>query len=67
MERWTNGELSNFDYLMLVNKFAGRSYSDINQYYIFPWVIQDYKSNKLDLSADKKTFRDLTKPIGALN
>ena len=29
-------------------------------------VIQDYKSEKLDLK-DPKTFRDLSKPVGALN
>jgi factor associated with neutral sphingomyelinase activation len=31
-----------------------------------PWVIKDYKSEVLDLS-DPNTFRDLSKPIGALN
>ena len=43
-EMWTNGELSNFDYLMLVNKFAGRSCYDLNQYFVFPWILQDYTS-----------------------
>ena len=43
-EKWCNGELSNFDYLMLVNKYSGRSLVDLNQYYIFPWVITDYTS-----------------------
>jgi factor associated with neutral sphingomyelinase activation len=33
---------------------------------VFPWVIADYVSEKLDLT-DEKTFRDLSKPIGALN
>jgi factor associated with neutral sphingomyelinase activation len=36
------------------------------RYPIFPWVIQDYTSNKLNLN-DEKTFRDLSLPIGALN
>jgi hypothetical protein len=33
---------------------------------VFPWVLQDYKSEVLDLK-DPKVFRDLSKPIGALN
>ena len=31
-----------------------------------PWVIQDYKSQVLDLN-DPNTFRDFSKPIGAMN
>lgn len=30
-----------------------------------PWIIQDYSSSTLDLN-DPKNYRDLTKPIGAL-
>jgi hypothetical protein len=33
---------------------------------VFPWVISDYTSAVLDL-ANPATFRDLSKPIGALN
>jgi hypothetical protein len=31
-----------------------------------PWVLADYTSKKLDLS-DPQTFRNLSKPVGALN
>ncbi|KAK9868121.1 hypothetical protein WJX84_006728 [Apatococcus fuscideae] len=63
---WVNGKVSNFDYLMHLNREAGRSLKDLTQYPVFPWVIQDYHSATLDLS-DPSTFRDLSKPIGALN
>jgi hypothetical protein len=33
---------------------------------VFPWVIADYVSKKLDLN-NPATFRDLSKPVGALN
>lgn len=33
---------------------------------MFPWVIADYTSRTLDLN-DPTTFRDLSRPIGALN
>lgn len=51
---------------MLINKYSGRSFCDTNQYPVFPWVVADYTSPELDLSK-AKTYRDLTKPIGALN
>ena len=35
--RWARWEISNFDYLMQLNTLAGRSYSDLNQYPVFPW------------------------------
>ncbi|KAL6652262.1 hypothetical protein ACP70R_011187 [Stipagrostis hirtigluma subsp. patula] len=66
MERWANWEISNFEYLMELNTLAGRSYNDITQYPVFPWIIADYKSRELNLD-DPSTYRDLSKPIGALN
>ncbi|BDA48009.1 probable protein FAN at N-terminal half [Coccomyxa sp. Obi] len=63
---WQRGRVSNFDYLMFLNREAGRSFMDLTQYPVFPWVIQDYGSASLDLS-DPQTFRDLSKPIGALS
>ncbi|KAJ2079660.1 hypothetical protein H4R24_003630 [Coemansia sp. RSA 988] len=65
-ERWQRGELSNFDYLMALNTAAGRSYNDLSQYPVFPWIIRDYSSKWLDLRSSK-TYRDLSRPIGALN
>ena len=61
--KWQKGELSNFHYLMLINTMAGRTYNDLTQYPVFPWVIADYTSQELDLS-DPKSFRDLSKPMG---
>lgn len=61
--RWQKGEISNFHYLMLINTMAGRTYNDLTQYPVFPWVLADYTSEELDLS-DPKTFRDLSKPMG---
>lgn len=62
-KKWLKGEMSNFHYLMFINTLAGRSFNDLTQYPIFPWVIADYTSSELDYN-NPKTFRDLTKPIG---
>lgn len=64
MRRWQRGEISNFHYLMLVNTMAGRTFNDLTQYPVFPWVLADYTSEELDLN-DPATFRDLSKPMGA--
>lgn len=49
---------------MHLNTLAGRSYNDLMQYPIFPWIVADYDSETLDLT-DPKSFRDLSKPMGA--
>lgn len=64
--KWINREISNFDYLMVLNTIAGRSYNDLSQYPIFPWILSDYKSPTLDLTNDG-IYRDLSKPVGVLN
>ncbi|KAJ9595217.1 hypothetical protein L9F63_013478, partial [Diploptera punctata] len=64
--QWQNGVLSNYDYLLYLNSMADRTFNDLTQYPVFPWVIQDYTSSKLDLD-DPSVYRDLRKPIGALN
>lgn len=63
--QWQNGKLTNFEFLMQLNSLAGRSFNDLTQYPVFPWVIADYESEELDLN-DPKTYRDLSKPMGAL-
>ncbi|KAL3880046.1 hypothetical protein ACJMK2_032318, partial [Sinanodonta woodiana] len=65
-QKWQRREISNFDYIMYLNTIAGRTYNDLNQYPVFPWVIVNYDSDELDLS-QPSNFRDLSKPVGALN
>lgn len=49
---------------MHLNTLAGRSYNDLMQYPIFPWILADYDSEELDFT-DSSTFRDFGKPMGA--
>lgn len=65
-QRWQRREISNFEYLIFLNTISGRTYNDLNQYPVFPWVITNYDSEELDLTLPSN-FRDLSKPIGALN
>ncbi|XP_043507694.1 protein FAN-like isoform X2 [Frieseomelitta varia] len=63
--RWQNGSLSNYDYLLYINSLADRTFHDLTQYPVMPWILQDYTSTAIDLN-DPSIYRDLSKPIGAL-
>jgi hypothetical protein len=64
---WAEGRITNFDYLLHLNLLSGRSYNDICQYPVFPWVLSDYTSEQVPNLNDRSNFRDLSKPVGALN
>uniref|UniRef100_A0A674D2Y2 Neurobeachin n=1 Tax=Salmo trutta TaxID=8032 RepID=A0A674D2Y2_SALTR len=61
-QRWQRREISNFEYLMFLNTVAGRTYNDLNQYPVFPWVLTNYESEELDLTLPGN-FRDLSKEL----
>nr|XP_015214918.1 PREDICTED: neurobeachin-like protein 1 [Lepisosteus oculatus] len=65
-QKWVNREITNFDYLIQLNTIAGRTYNDLAQYPVFPWILSDYTSEELDLN-NPLVFRDLSKPIGVVN
>ncbi|XP_047376057.1 lysosomal-trafficking regulator isoform X2 [Sciurus carolinensis] len=59
---WYTGQITNFEYLTHLNKHAGRSFNDLMQYPVFPFILADYISETLDLS-DPSIYRNLSKPI----
>jgi hypothetical protein len=63
--QWQAGKMTNFEFIMQLNSLAGRSFNDLTQYPVFPWVLADYDREELDLN-DPKSFRDLSKPMGAI-
>lgn len=50
--------MTNFQYLTELNKMAGRSFNDLMQYPVFPFVLADFGHEVLDLN-DVKSFRYL--------
>ena len=66
LKAWLEGKISNFEYLMDLNTTSGRSFNDLTQYPVFPWILADYDSDTLDLTKSE-TFRDLSKPLGAMS
>ena len=65
-EFWRTGSVSNLEYLLYLNLVAGRGWNDLSQWCVMPWVLRDYGSNDLDVT-DWNSFRDLERPVGALN
>ncbi|XP_006895440.1 PREDICTED: lysosomal-trafficking regulator [Elephantulus edwardii] len=59
---WYTGQITNFEYLTHLNKHAGRSFNDLMQYPVFPFILADYVSETLDLN-DPAIYRNLSKPI----
>ena len=59
---WVERKITNFEYLVQLNKMSGRTTNDLMQYPVFPFVLADYSSPVLDL-ANPASYRELSKPI----
>lgn len=59
MNKWIEGSLSTFDYLLGVNYYAGRSIVDLAAYPVFPRIVQSFKGTKTGPIA----MRDLSLPV----
>ncbi|KAK8875575.1 hypothetical protein M9Y10_005744 [Tritrichomonas musculus] len=56
---WMDCKLSNFDYILMVNKYSGRSFNDLSFYPVAPWLtysssFEDEESAKLERDLKKK-------------
>lgn len=63
-DSWSTGEISTQEFLLLVNKYSGRSFNDFAQYPIFPWIVSDYNCTYDELRQkteknETEGFRDL--------
>ena len=38
-KQWLNNQISTLAYLLFINKYSCRSYNDVNQYPVFPWLM----------------------------
>ena len=50
---WVNGLISNFDYILILNRYGSRSYNDPTQYPIFPWLLNNYHNFQEYLENEK--------------
>ena len=63
VDEWQNFKISSLEYLMWLNIYSGRSFNDLTQYPVFPWIITNFTSNELDNEND---FRNMSLPIGMM-
>ena len=61
---WQEERLSTYEYLLLLNKFSSRSFNDVNQYPIFPWLIRKYVKEKGEADI-KVLYRDFKYPMAS--
>lgn len=64
-ESWKLGEKSNQEFLLLLNKYAGRTFNFWQQYPFFPHVLVDFNSSLIEFNDDKtlnKVYRDFKRP-----
>lgn len=59
--KWVNNQISNFEYISILNKYAGRSFNEIDFYPIAPWLT--FSSGFVESEQTGKLERDLKKPI----
>ncbi|KAH0860523.1 hypothetical protein HID58_088784, partial [Brassica napus] len=57
-DKWWKGEVSNFEYLLFLNKLAGRRWGDHTFHPVMPWVIDFSKKPEKDSDSG---WRDLRK------
>ena len=63
---WKESRISNYEYLMQLNKYSGRTFNDLMQYPTFPHILANYSTEFLDMS-NIENYRDLSRPIAIQN
>ena len=71
MKKYQKGKKLNYDYLLALNKYSTRTYNDLTQYPVFPWLTLDHnKIQEILIFLDDKDkaqlqnyLRDLKYPI----
>jgi len=61
VKMWKNWEISNFELLMWLNIFGNRSYNDLSQYPIFPWILSNYEDPlQVEQKVEKKRLSSVS-------
>ena len=67
-DNWKSNKISTLEYLMWINIYGNRSFRDIAQYPVFPWLLNKYESNNFkDLVSNEKNIRDFRLPMGMMS
>ena len=64
-EKWRTWDISTLHLLMVLNLYGNRTFNDMNQYPVFPWIFTEYKSETFPENFIDK-IRPLDSPMGML-
>ena len=67
LSNYHEGKISNYYYLLYLNKYSTRSYSDLSQYQVFPWLILDRKQIINISENNEDIIRDMKYPVSMQN
>ena len=72
-EKWSKWKISTLKMLMMTNLYASRSFQDLNQYPVFPWIITDYNSEEfpsllnIGNNPENNLIRPFSTPMGMMD
>ena len=67
IELWKEWKMSNYEFLMWMNIYGNRSFNDISQYPVFPWILNDYKDPLENKEEEQRyNLRDMGIPMGMM-
>ena len=68
IELWKEWKMTNYELLMWLNIYGNRSFNDISQYPVFPWILNSYEDPLVNENniEEKYNLRDMSLPMGML-
>ena len=56
---WVKNLITNYEYLLILNRYSSRSFNDPSQYPVFPWLLNNYKN--FDLFCEQEKYYNIIK------
>ena len=68
IESWKEWKITNYELLMWLNIFGNRSFNDISQYPVFPWILNNYQDPLKNENEEEEKYhlRDMSLPMGMM-
>ena len=63
---WKNSKISTLEYIMWINIYGNRSFRDVAQYPVLPWILNDYSLNNFDSIINLNSIRNFNLPMGMM-
>ena len=54
VKKWVNWKITSFDLLIYINTLSNRSFNDLTQYPVFPWILTEYNDFACPIEKNEK-------------